>query len=206
MTDQELELALSALSRGGVVAAATETLFGLLADPRRSGALDRIFELKGRAAPKGVALLLPNRAAWALLVTDVPEVAARLANRFWPGPLTIALPARPELDARITVDGTVAARWPGPSDAARIAAAFGSPLTATSANLSGQSPAATTEDVRSEFASAIAEGQLVLVPGRAPGGQASTLVTVFGDHVHVVRSGAVGQSDLESVVPASAFR
>jgi L-threonylcarbamoyladenylate synthase len=206
MTDQELELALSALSRGGVVAAATETFFGLLADPRLSGALDRIFELKGRAVPKGIALLLPDRAAWPSLVTDVPDVASRLASRFWPGPLTIGLPARPELDPRITVDGTVAARWPGPSDAARIAAAFGAPLTATSANRSGQPPAATTEEVRSAFAAAIADDQLVLVPGRAPGGQASTLVTVSEDRVHIVRSGALRESDLATVVPASAFR
>src|SRR5712691_7684765 len=107
MTDDELERALSVLSLGGVVAAATETFYGLLADPRLEGALDRLFALKGRAATHGVALLLPDRAAWSPLVSSVPELAARLADRFWPGPLTIALPARRELDRRVTVDDTV---------------------------------------------------------------------------------------------------
>src|SRR5882672_5459458 len=137
MTDDDLDRALSALSRGGIVAAATETFFGLLADPRIEHALDLLFDLKGRAATHGVTLLLPDRAAWSSLVTDVPDLAAHLADRFWPGPLTIALPARHELDRRVTVDATVAVRLAGPSDAARIATAFGAPLTATSANRTG---------------------------------------------------------------------
>jgi L-threonylcarbamoyladenylate synthase len=206
MTDDDVAEALSALSRGGIVAAATETFFGFLADPRIQGALDRLFELKGRAATHGVTLLLPDRAGWSSLVTEVPEIAARLADRFWPGPLTIALPARPELDRRVTVDDTVATRLAGPSDAARIAAAFGAPLTATSANRTGEPPGRTSDEVGFRFGPELASARLTIVPGRAPGGQASTLVTVAEGRVHVVRSGAVRESDLSSVVPTSAFR
>ena len=206
MTDDDLERALSALSRGAIVAAATETFFGLLADPRNEQALDRLFDLKGRAATHGVTLLLPDRAAWSTLVTAVPEMAVRLADSFWPGPLTIALPARRELDRRVTVDDTVAVRLAGPSDAARIAAAFGAPLTATSANRTGEPPGATSDEVGSRFGDAIANSALTLVSGRAPGGQASTLVAVVEGRVRVVRSGAVRESDLSGVLPTSAFR
>jgi L-threonylcarbamoyladenylate synthase len=206
MTDDELSLALSALSRGAVVAVATETLFGLLADPQHPGALDALFALKGRQAEKGVALLVPGKDSWRELVDDVPPLAESLADHFWPGPLTIVLPARPGLDPRLTVDGTVGARWPGPSDAARLVAAFGGALTATSANRSGAPACATSEDVRAAFPAALAEGALELVPGTAPGGEPSTLVVVTGRQVRVVRSGRIRESDLLSLVPTSPLR
>jgi L-threonylcarbamoyladenylate synthase len=199
MTDEELRLALSALSRGEVVAAATETFFGLLADPRLPQALDRLFALKGRAAPKGVALVLPGREAWGTLVTEIPPLAERLADRFWPGPLTIALPARPTLDRRLTIDGTVAVRWPGASDAARITEAFDAPLTATSANVAGAPACASTEEVENAFSAALARAELALVAGRASGAEPSTVVAVTADGIRIVRSGRIRESDLRQM-------
>jgi L-threonylcarbamoyladenylate synthase len=205
MTDEELQLALRVLSEGGVAAAATETYFGLLADARRSGAVDRVISLKGRDASKGVALLLPSRDAWAPLVTEIPPLAAQLADAFWPGPLTIALPARPGIDARLQLDGTIAVRWPGPSDASRLTAAFGAPLTATSANLTGQPATEAAPDVAAAFPDAIGRGELCVVSGRAPGGAPSTLVRVDGVHVHVLRHGQIRESELAGVVPRAAL-
>jgi L-threonylcarbamoyladenylate synthase len=204
MTDEQLRVALSALSRGEVVAAATETFFGLLADPRLPGALDKLFALKGRAATKGVALLLPGKEAWRALVTEIPPLAERLADRFWPGPLSIALRARPEQDRRLTVDGTVAVRWPGASDAARITEAFGAPLTATSANVAGAPACVSTEELMNAFSAALERGELTLVPGLAPGGKPSTLVAVTADGVKILRSGRLQESDLARLVPTSA--
>ena len=198
MTDDELALALSTLSRGGVVAAATETFFGLLADAREPRALGALFGLKRRSPEKGVALLIPDRAAWCALVTEVPPLAELLADHFWPGPLTVALPASAELDRRLTVDGTVGVRWAGASDAADIAAAFGSPLTATSGNVAGTPPSVTSEDVRSAFAEPVARGELWVVSGSAPGGETSTLV--------VLRPGRIRESDLVRALPASVLR
>ncbi len=206
MTDDELALALSTLARGGVVAAATETFFGLLADAREPRALDTLFELKRRSREKGVALLLPDRAAWLALVTEVPPLAELLADHFWPGPLTVALPASAELDRRLTVDGTVGVRWAAASDAAAIAAAFGAPLTATSANVAGTPPCVTSEDVRSAFAEPVARGELWVVPGSAPGGEPSTLVAVDVDRVRVLRTGRIRESDLVRALPASVLR
>ena len=185
------------------MAAATETYFGLLADARSASAIGRVFSLKGRDAAKGIALLLPNREAWSDLVVTVPASAAMLADRFWPGPLTIALEARPELDPRLVVDQTVAVRLPGASEAARIAAAFGAPLTATSANLAGAPPAAESAEVLRAFARACEAGEVVVAHGRAPGGAPSTLVRVDGGRLRVLRAGAVAESLLFGVVPGS---
>ena len=75
--------------------------------PQSTGSLS----LKGRDASKGISLLLPSRDAWGSLVAEIPALANLLANRFWPGPLTMALTAREDLDPRLTVDGRVAVRW-----------------------------------------------------------------------------------------------
>jgi L-threonylcarbamoyladenylate synthase len=205
MTEDELPRALRVLSEGGIVAVATETFFGLLADARRRDAIDRVFALKGRDAAKGVALLLPDRTAWASLVTAIPPLAALLADRFWPGALTVALAARSDLDPRLQSAGTVAVRWPGASDAGRIAAAFGAPLTATSANLTGQKPAESSDDVEAAFGDAVARGELLVLSGRAPGGAPSTVVRVEGERVTVLRHGQIRESDLAGVVPRAAL-
>ena len=187
--------ALAALERGWVVAAATETLFGLLADATRGDALDRLRALKPRSADKGWPVLLPTRSTWRSLVDGLPPLAERLADAFWPGPLTIALPAAPRVDARLTLDGRIAVRLPGPSPAADLARAFGRPLTATSANLPGLPSAVTSSDVRRVFGRIPAQ-ELSILDGRAPGGAPSTVVVVERASFLVVRSGRIGPAEL----------
>jgi L-threonylcarbamoyladenylate synthase len=201
MTRDELAAAVAALAAGKVVAAATETWFGLLADARQADAIDRVLSLKGRAAEKGIAVLLPNPEAWASLVDEISELGSLLAERFWPGPLTIALPARAGLDSRLVVDGTVGARWGRPSDARRIAEVFGAPVTATSANMSGRPSLATSEEVATMFSAPIAASKLMVVSGDAPGGPPSTLVVVRGGRVRLLRPGAVSRDELARVLP-----
>ncbi|HEX9295485.1 MAG TPA: L-threonylcarbamoyladenylate synthase [Polyangiaceae bacterium] len=205
MTEEQLAKAVSVLARGGVVAAATETYFGLLADARRSDALDRVFALKRRPADKGVTLLLPHASSWSSWVVEIPELARRLAERFWPGPLTIALPARRDIDPRLTVEGTVAVRWGAPSPASRIAENSAAPLTATSANLAGQPPCLTSEAIDAAFAEPLRRGDLTLVPGQAPGGVPSTLVVVAGDRVRVARRGRIDVADLAAAIAPAAL-
>jgi L-threonylcarbamoyladenylate synthase len=200
VTDAVEEGALAALERGGVLAAATETLFGFLADATRRDAIDRLFTLKPRGHEKGVPLLVPDLDSWRTLVREVPAVARRLADAFWPGPLTIALAAADAVDPRLTLEGSVAVRMPGPSIAAALVRALGRPLTATSANRPGEPPAVDPADVRTTFASELARGDLYLVGTRAPGGAPSTVVSVEGERWRVVRLGAVGLERLEQVV------
>jgi L-threonylcarbamoyladenylate synthase len=191
--------ALAVLDDGGVVAAATETFFGLLADVSRIDAVDRLFELKPRGADKGVPILLPGRTAWRGLVEELPPLAERLAESFWPGPLSIALAAASDADRRLTLDGTVAVRLPGASPAQELARLAGQPLTATSANLPGAPPPTRAREVRDAFGAAITDGRLYVLEGSCPGGRASTVVVVRDSHVRLARAGAIAVHDIERV-------
>ena len=200
MTDRTgINAALAVLEDGGVVAAATETFFGLLADVSRVDAIDRLFELKPRGADKGVPILLPGRTAWRGLVEELPPLAERLAEAFWPGPLTIALPAASDMDRRLTLDGTVAVRLPGESPAAELARLAGQPLTATSANVPGAPPPKSAAEVRSAFGGAVTDGRLYVLDGLCPGGRASTVVVVRGGHVRLARAGVIAAHDIARV-------
>jgi L-threonylcarbamoyladenylate synthase len=202
VSTNELEEAVAALRAGLVVAAATETFFGLLADARQKKAIDRVLSLKGRDAAKGISLLLPGRDAWAGLVLEISPIAAKLADHFWPGPLTIVLPARSDLDPRLVVDGKVAARWPGASVAATLTERLGSPVTATSANLSGQPACASHDEVHRAFPHA---SDLLVLSGRAPGGAPSTLVEIGAERLRIVRPGAISRDQIAAVVPGAAL-
>jgi len=192
------EQALAVLRRGGVVAAATETLFGLLADATDPSAVDRVAALKPRS-DKAMPLILASRESWEDVARDVPALARALADAFWPGPLTLAVPAREGLDARLIEAGTVAARLPAASPAARLAARLGRPLTASSANRAGEPPSADAGRVRQSFAAEIAAGQLFVLDEPAPGGLPSSVVVVRGDAFQIVREGAVGADRIAKV-------
>lgn len=185
--------ALDVLRAGGVVAAATETLFGLLADATSSAALDRVSALKPRE-DKAFPLILPDRESWGLVAEPIPELARALADAFWPGPLTLAVPARPAVDARLVEAGTVAVRLPADSPAARLARELGRPLTATSANPSGEAPTTEAAVVRRYFP------DLCVLEEPAPGGPPSTVVVVRGDGYAVVREGAISAESIARLV------
>jgi L-threonylcarbamoyladenylate synthase len=186
-----LVAALEQIEKGGVVAVATESFFGLLADATSASAIDALLSLKPRGSEKGVPLLLPDHQSWETVTPSVPEVAERLARRFWPGPLSIALPRRPELDVRLSLDESVAVRIPGESPAYEIVRAFGRPLTATSANLPGKPPATRDAEVAASFGEAMGDGRLLVVPGTAPGGRPSTVVVVGTEGLRIAREGAI---------------
>lgn len=175
------------LGRGGVVACPTETWLGLLADALNEKAVERVAELKGRPADMPIALLLPDAQAVAD-VAQAPSAAARaLMEAHWPGPLTILLTAKPGLSPRITRGGKLGVRVPGPSPAADLAQAFGGPLTATSANRTGE-PSLRSVD---ELPVALVEGLAGVVPGVSPGGAPSTLIDATTSPMRILRAGAI---------------
>jgi L-threonylcarbamoyladenylate synthase len=200
MTSGAFEPFVSALERGFVVAIATESFFGLLADAAHPDAVERLSSLKPRGADKGMPLVLPDRAAWDALVVEVPRAASVLADAFWPGGLSVALRAAPTLDRRLLLDGRVAVRVPGASPAAELARVFGRPLTATSANLPGEPPATTALAVERAFAEPLRNGTLTVWRDEAPGGLPSTVVVVEGNRAWIAREGAVGRESVEKVL------
>jgi L-threonylcarbamoyladenylate synthase len=200
MTSGALEPLVLALERGSVVAIATESFFGLLADAGRPDAVERLSSLKPRGADKGMPLVLPDRAAWNALVVEIPRAASVLADAFWPGGLSVALPAAPAVDPRLLLDGRVAVRVPGASPAAELVRAFGRPLTATSANLPGEPPATNAPAVERAFAEAVSGGMLTVWRDEAPGGFPSTMVVVDGNRARIAREGAVKRANVQKVL------
>ena len=179
---------LTVLHRGGVVACPTETVLGLLADAHNPRAVARVAELKGRPADLPIALLLPGPEAVAeVAAAPLSSTSSKLAARHWPGPLTILVEAAPTLSPRLVREGKVGVRVPGDSPAADLVRAFGHPLTATSANLTGEPAVRSVEQLPSSLRAGI-DGE---VPGVAPGGPPSTLVDATTDPIRVLRTGAI---------------
>jgi L-threonylcarbamoyladenylate synthase len=184
----DLAALVEVLRRGGVVACPTETWLGLLADARDERAIERVVELKRRPAHLPIALLLPDVEAMAEVAAESPSAAlGSLMEQHWPGPLTILVKAAPNLSNRLTRDGKVGVRVPGPSLAADLVRAFGHPLTATSANRTGEPPIRSTD----ELSAALREGVDALVPGLAPGGPPSTVIDATTEPIQILRAGAI---------------
>ncbi|MFO0705980.1 MAG: L-threonylcarbamoyladenylate synthase [Nitrospira sp.] len=182
--------------RGGVIAFPTETYYALSVDPFNEEAVARVQRIKGRPDGKPLLILIGERAQLHELVVEVPVVAQVLMDAFWPGALTIVLPANPRFPFGVTAGtGTVGVRqssWPalGP-----ILSRIG-PVTGTSANLSGEPPMQTAQDVQRTLGDQV---DLILDTGSTPGGLPSTLVTVCGVPM-VLREGPVSRSAMEQAL------
>lgn len=175
------------LEQGGVVACPTETWLGLLADARNEEAIERVAALKGRPANMPIALLLPDAKAVTEVALAPNPAAEALMSAHWPGPLTLLLEARPELSPRLVREGKVGVRVPGLSPALELTRAFGHALTATSANLSGEPPLRSVE----ELPPALADGLNGAVTGVSPGGAPSTFVDTTTAPMKILRAGAI---------------
>jgi len=191
----DIAQAAEVLARGGVVVFPTETLYGLGVDAASEPALERLAVLKGREAAKPVSILVDSRAMLDTWVSSVPESAERLMKEFWPGPLTLALPARPHVSKRLTGSGgSIAVRISSHSLAQRLVTRLGRPLTATSANPGGLVPASTVTEAKRYFGSEI---DVYLDGGTLRGGPGSTVIDVCGDRPVLLREGAIPAEAIE---------
>ncbi len=182
-------LAAAALARGDVIAGPTDTLYGLFADPRSARAIDHVYEIKGRPAFQPLPLVAANREQVETLAGPLSGPAARLAEHFWPGPLSLLVSAWKGLDERVHGGtGAVAVRVPRHAAPRALAAVLHHPLVATSANFSGLAAPDTASGIDPKLAGQVA---LVLDAGPTPGGLASTIVDVRGSEPVLIRSGAV---------------
>jgi L-threonylcarbamoyladenylate synthase len=187
-SSESIDRAVDALRHGGVVAYPTDTLYGLAVDPRSAAAVARLFALKGRDAASAIPLIAASleqaREAGAF-----SDVHSRLAASFWPGPLTIVLPAAAVIARELLGAGsTVALRVPAHPIAQALAARLGFCITSTSANRTGEPAATTAQQVSNELMTGL---DLVLDGGPSPGGAPSTIVDVTGDRPRLVRAGAI---------------
>ena len=181
--------AAEALARGAIVAFPTDTLYGLAVDPRNDRAVDRVYAVKGRAFDHPLPLIAADEDQAATQAGELSELARALATEFWPGPLTLIVAAHPTLCARVHArTGQVAVRVPAHATARALARAAGHPITATSANISGGTPASTGEEVMAALDNSI---DLLLDAGPTPGGLPSTIVDATGTTPRLVRAGVV---------------
>ncbi|MEM9189787.1 MAG: Sua5/YciO/YrdC/YwlC family protein, partial [Myxococcota bacterium] len=153
--------------------------------------------IKGRPENQPIALLVPSIDV-AKKAVRFSSRAARLAEEFWPGPLTLVLPERAPLHPALGKDGRVGVRVPGPSPALDIAVAFAGALTATSANRSGEPSANRIE----ELGPILERGVDIVIPLPAPGGPPSTLLVEDGSEFRVIREGAIEAARLTAVLAA----
>ncbi len=184
-----LSRAASLVREGGIVAYPTDTLYGLAANPASAGAIARLYRIKGRSVELAVPLIVDGIAQLEAAGCVINEATRRLAEGFWPGPLTLVVPAWAGLEASVSAGrGTVAVRMPDHAVARLLAEACGWPITSTSANLSG-APGTRHPD---EVCLALA-GELdgLIDAGPSPGGLPSTIVDATGAEPRLVRAGAV---------------
>ena len=193
---QVLEAA-AILRDGGVAAVPTETVYGLAANALSGEAVEKIFAAKGRPEHKPVSIFVTGMEMAERFCRDIPGGAYRLAEAFWPGPLTVILRRRENVPDAVTAGGGgVGVRVPDHETALALLRLTDLPLTGTSANLSGQAPTRTGAEAFSIF-----KGRIdCVVDGEAPGGVPSTVVDLTGERAKILRFGAISAQALEKVL------
>lgn len=197
---QDIEKAVAVLRGGGLVAFPTETVYGLGADAASRAAVQKIYAAKGRPADHPLIVHVADAVQLANWARDIPPSAARLAKRFWPGPLTIILRRAPHVGDLVTGgQDTVALRVPAHPVAQALLRTFGGGVAAPSANRFGRVSATTAEHVRHEFGPAV---DCVLDGGAADLGIESTIVDLSGAQPALLRPGWITAAQLEQALGA----
>lgn len=191
-----LEAGVFRIRTGGIVALPTDTLYGLAVDPFDRGAVATIFAIKEREAVRPLPLIAADWEQIAERIGPLSIMSQQLAARFWPGPLTLVLAAPAGLADNLTGGtATVGVRVPAHAVARAFCRLCSSPLTATSANLSGRTPSADPDDVERALGDRI---DFLIDAGPAPGGLPSTIVDATGPALRLVRAGAIAWSDIQA--------
>jgi len=193
-----IERALQVLRAGGLVAFPTDTIYGVGALAFLAPAVEQIYRAKGRPRSKAIPILLDSAGRLPEVAENVSQEASLLAEKFWPGPLTIVLLRKHAVPDIVTAGGpSVAIRVPDHEFALRLTGAAGGALATTSANRSGQPDPVTAQEVLAYLGGRI---ELILDGGRSPGGIPSTVVDLTGALPQVVRWGAIKRAALEEAL------
>jgi L-threonylcarbamoyladenylate synthase len=199
ITDESMAEAVRILSAGGLVAFPTDTVYGVGAHALQPQAVEKIYAAKIRPRDKAIPLLLATPDDVSLVGESVPPVAHLLAERFWPGGLTLVLRKRAIVSAAVSPGLTVAVRVPDHPVTQALIAALSAPLAATSANLAGNPSPVTAQEVVGELAGRI---ELILDGGPCPGGIPSTVLDLTTDPPTILRSGAITEEDIRDILPS----
>jgi L-threonylcarbamoyladenylate synthase len=192
-----LDDAAATLATGRLVVFPTESVYGIGADAASAQAVDALVAVRGREAGKPILVVASDLDMVMAVAAELSPVARRLAARFWPGHLTLVVPARAGLPAPLTAGSdTIGVRIPAHATSRGLAAKLGRPVTAPSANPPGAAPAHTVAEARAYFADRVA----VYLDGGRCDGATSTVVAVEGDRARIVRAGAVDEAAIRRAV------
>jgi L-threonylcarbamoyladenylate synthase len=195
--DQAITEAADSIRAGGIVVFPTETFYGVAVDPFSPLAMERLFELKGREAGKTVALIAADAQSAFALASSIPPSARKLADRLWPGPLTIVMPSRDGLhESLVGADGGVGVRVSPDPIALALADVVGHPITATSANAAGEPPASTIAMARA-FGDRVS---VYLDGGELNAVAPSTVVVCDFSGWRVIRAGAISAEEIAAAL------
>lgn len=188
--------ALQVLLSGGLVAFPTDTVYGVGAIAFDERAVESIYAAKARPVEKAIPVLIGDTGDLSRVAEEIPEAAARLIARYWPGPLTVLVPKKPALPGVISATSTVGVRVPD-HEVARALLRTAGPMAVTSANLSGQPSPVTAREVFEQLNGRIA---LILDGGKTPGGVPSTLVDCTGAEIQILREGPISKEELLNTI------
>ncbi len=194
MVGTSIDLAVSLLRHGGIVAFPTETYYGLAVDPDCDSAVAKLFAIKNRPVDKPLLLLIAKIEQLSSIVQAVPPVYWPLIKKYWPGPLTLIFLADKSLNRRICGNsGTVGIRISPHPIARELVSRMGKPITATSANISGHYPARSAREVVENLGNKI---DYIIDGGQTPAGLCSTILSERNGKLAIIRRGRIDVSEV----------
>jgi len=193
----QVETGAEILKSGGIIAYPTDTVYGLGACYDCIPAIERIYAIKQRMPSSALPLIVANVKQLQTIVSEVPAVARKLIDRFWPGALTIILLRSNNVPDIVTGGrNTVAVRLPACSVAVLLAERAGKPICATSANVSGQTSALSADEVQQTLGNRL---DFIVDGGRVKGGRESTIIDLTCPVPSILRPGPVGREDIRQI-------
>ncbi|MGE5124339.1 MAG: L-threonylcarbamoyladenylate synthase [Acidobacteriaceae bacterium] len=191
-----IDHAVDILQHGGLVAFPTDTVYGLAALPFMSEFVERLFSAKGRNNSRAIAILIGDYPDLERVVGQFNEKSMRLAQHFWPGPLTLVVPKLASLPDELSPDITIGVRMPDHPVALALLRRAG-PLAVTSANISGQENTNSAEEVKQQLGGRV---HLILDGGQTSGGVPSTVVDCIADTLTILRQGPISLEALKEAL------
>lgn len=193
---QAIKQAVSLVNSGGMIAFPTDTVYGIGVSAFQAQAIERIFQVKERSSLKAIPILIADIETAKQITPPFAPIVKSLAERFWPGPLTLIVPLLPSLPENLSPIPTIGIRVPDLQFTRALLRETG-PLAATSANVSGEPSALTAEEVDSQLGGKL---ELILDGGRSPGEMASTVLDCTGDRPQIVREGPLAWEDIQALL------
>ncbi len=189
-------LAIKVLKGGGIIAFPTDTVYGIGLPVRNEAGIEKLFFIKGRDFNKAIAILIGDKSQIHPLTPQFNETAQKLAEKFWPGELTIVVEKSKELPGMLSPTPTIGIRMPDHEFTRKLLIQFG-PLATTSANISGGENPLTADDVLKQLEGKI---ELLIDGGKVPGGTPSTVVDCTEQEISIIRRGSISEEEIRNAL------